>query len=97
MRYNKDFIALNSILKNVLSKYALNDLSAAEPLVQNWREIVGGELAEYFAPKYLQGGILYLQILKIAGNKEMKSKQKNLLRLVNSGQDHQPVKDVKFI
>ena len=97
MRYNKDFIDLNSILKNVLSKYALDDLSTAEGLLRNWRELVGGELAEYFIPKYLQGGILYLQILKTAGNKELKLKQKNLLRLVNTGQDHQPVKDVKFI
>jgi predicted nucleic acid-binding Zn ribbon protein len=97
MRYNKDFIILNSILKNVLSKYDLNDLSAAERLLQNWREIVGQELAEYFIPKYLRGGILYLQTLKTAGTKELKSKQKNLLRLINSGQDHPPVKDVKFI
>lgn len=97
MRYNKDFIVLNSILKNVLSKHALNDLSIDERLFHNWREIVGRELAEYFIPKYLQGGILYLQILKTAGNKELKSKQKNLLHLLNSGQDHQPVKEVKFI
>jgi predicted nucleic acid-binding Zn ribbon protein len=97
MRYNKDFMALNSILKNVLNKYELNNLSADEQLFRNWREIVGQELAEYFMPKYLQGGILYLQTLKTAGNKELKSKQKNLLRLINSSQVQQSVKDVKFI
>jgi predicted nucleic acid-binding Zn ribbon protein len=97
MRYNKDFMALNSILKNVLNKYELNNLSADEQLFRNWREIVGQELAEYFMPKYLQGGILYLQTLKTAGKKELKSKQKNLLRLINSSQVQQSVKDVKFI
>jgi len=97
MRYNKDFIAVDSILKNVLSKYALNDLSADEQLFRNWREIVGQELAEYFIPKYLQRGVLYLQILKSAGSREMKLKQKKLLRLINSGREHQQVTDVKFI
>ncbi len=97
MRYNKDFIGLSSILKNVLSKYDLNDLTSDGRLFHNWQEIVGQELAEYFLPKYQQGGILYLQTMKMAGNRELKSKQKKLLQAIHSCPDHGLVKDVKFI
>ena len=97
MRYNKDFIGLGGILKNVLNKYNLNNLTAPGGLLGNWREIVGPELAEYFTPRYLRSGILYLEVIKTAGSRELKSKKKTLLQVLGTKPDHGSVKDVKFI
>jgi predicted nucleic acid-binding Zn ribbon protein len=97
MRYNKDFISLSSILKNVLNKYELNNLTVPGGLLSNWREMVGRELAEYFTPRYLREGILYLEVIKTAGSRELKSKKKILLQVLHSKPDNGPLKDVKFI
>ena len=97
MRYNKDFIGLNSILKKLLVKYDLNNLTANNSLISNWPENVGRELSEYFKPRFLQNGILYLEVMKPAGSREVKSKKKTLLQLLRTRPDHESIKEVKFI
>jgi hypothetical protein len=97
MRYNKDFIQLNYILKNMLVKYDLNNLTPENKLFQNWPEMVGRELGECFIPRYLRDGVLYLEISNALADRELKSTKKRLMHLLSSLPGEKSIKNVKFI
>jgi len=97
MRYNKNFIQLNHILKNVLVKYDLNNLNPERKLVQQWPDMVGRELSECFVPKYVRDEILYLEIGKAMDNRQLKDKKKKLLQILANATGSGSIKDVEFI
>jgi hypothetical protein len=97
MRYNKDFIQLDRVLKSVLLKYDLDGLREHDKVWPNWPDLVGPELSKYFVPKYLCQGVLYVETTGISGERERNSKKKKLLSILARNQDTVSVQDVKFI
>ena len=96
MRYNKDFVAINNVLHNLLARYRLQELTKNSDLLQQWQELAGPGLSDFFKPRYLRKGVLYLEVPARADKKEVTVKKKELSRRVHDRIGGSFIKDIKF-
>jgi hypothetical protein len=102
MRYNKDFIGVQTILQNVLSRYELKNRLDNQDAVRQWQDLqlqgLGRkEWSDYFVPKYLREGILYLEVVKSARTREVKMIKQKLEQLIPGPDGRGVIKGIKFI
>jgi len=97
MRSNSDFDEIQNILNRLFKKYKLHQPMEDNNLFLNWSYLVGHNIADYFHPKYIENGVLYVEKTQPIDIPDIRTFQDDLFLLIKQMGHKSSIAKVKII
>jgi predicted nucleic acid-binding Zn ribbon protein len=91
----RDFLALRSLLPDVLARLASGAESAAA-LQSLWREVIGGPIAQNTCPRGLAGGVLRVEVASVAWRTTLQAEEPALRARLNAALRSTTIERLEF-
>jgi predicted nucleic acid-binding Zn ribbon protein len=88
---------LGNLLKEIISKYGLNEKLEQGIIFSEWNNWVSETVARNTTPVKIKRGVLYVKVTDDAWRSELSYQKIRLKELINGKIKREIIKDIKFI
>lgn len=94
---NKHLSSVPDQLRNLLKEYNLEKNYIEYELKNNWASIVPAQIAKITIPEKIEQNVVYIRVTSELWKKEIRTRQKELLQMINNSLKQSNLKEIKLV